>query len=151
MADKITLGFFKALLTAALLYPAVALADVQISEMDDIAGGTWSGTGNMVFTDMVCLYNTAGINVNMKATTTTGSFVFSNGTNTIPFSITANGLTLIYNINRKVGTADTSSPTCNGAPATTLQLTVTEANLQAAVASTGYQAVITLVITHAGI
>lgn len=146
MADKLNPGFFTTLLAAAVLYPAVALGIVQISEMDDIAGGTWSGTGNMVFTDMVCLHNTADVNINMKATTTTGSFVFSNGTNTIPFGITANSLSLAYNTNRKVGSADTSSPTCNGTPATTIQITVTEANLQAAVASAGYQAVITLVI-----
>lgn len=129
-----------------MLMPSLALAVVQVSEMDDISIGTWSGTGSITVSDQICVYNSAGKDFYIRGRTTTGSFVFSDGSHSFPFRLIADGINLDYNADLKLANADTSSPTCDGHPNVNLEVFISEANLSGATAGSGYQAVISVII-----
>ena len=121
-----------------LLPTGIALANVQITKLTDLIFGSWSGTGDLVQTDLVCIYNTVDANYKISATSLAGSFQMNSGSNLLPFEVrfqgSVGGLTqLSYNTPTAFTSANTVSTACAGGTNATLKVTVTESALSAAV------------------
>jgi hypothetical protein len=115
----------------------VARADVQITGFTDIHFGTWSGSGNLVSTNSLCVYNTVDVNYNVTATAAGGVFQLVNGSNTLDFSVRfkksgGSYTNLPYNTPIGFDNANTSSANCSGGTNATLEVTIQESALFAA-------------------
>ena len=125
------------LLGATHLSSRVALADVQISALNDLSFGTWSGTGDMEQTDAVCVYNTVNANYKITGTAPGGIFRMANGGNNLNYEVRFQGssggfVQLTHGTSSSFTAANTSSWNCSGGTNATLKVTVTDGALSAA-------------------
>jgi len=115
---------------------------VQISNMNDISFGSWSGSLSMEQTDAVCIYNdSANTNYKISATSPGGVFRMTNGGNNLNFEVRFQGssggfVQLTHGSPSNFTAANISSSNCSGGTNATLKVTVTESDLAAAKAGT---------------
>jgi len=119
------------------LFSSSALADVQVTKIDDLSFGSWGGTGDMEQSDLVCIYNTVDANYKISATSPGGVFRMINGANNLNFEVRFQGssggfVQLTHGTPSSFTAANTSSATCSGGTNATLKVTVTESALSAA-------------------
>ena len=118
---------------------------VQISGLDDVALGQWSGTGALTGDEELCVYSsTSNYEITVSGLHASSTFALrAGGGTTLPYTANwADDPADATNANRGVteGTPLTANVgnnthfTCNGAINATLRIHITEANLQAAVA-----------------
>lgn len=127
---------------------SVTIADiVQISDMNDFAFGTYSGTGDLNGTDDVCIYRNGTGNYTVTATGSgaANAFTMTDGTNTIAYSVTLDGAALTSGTAANQTGAHASSANCAGTPNKTLNVDVLAADLQAAPAG-AYTGTLTLLV-----
>ncbi len=127
----------------------VEIADrVQISGLDDIDLGLYSGTGPLTGDDAFCIYRNGTGLYEVEITSENedgGAFRMVSGTNFINYSVTFNTAS-VSSGDEVSGTGDATSLTCGGSTNTTLAVTVAEAELQSAV-SGNYADTITMVVS----
>ena len=116
---------------------------VRITNFQDIAFGTYSGSGDLNADDDLCVYrnNTASANYTITATATEGSFQVESGANNIDYDVFFNDVTgttgeiaLAYNtVSVAQSGANTASETCaTGGLTSNVHVRMVEADLQAA-------------------
>ena len=118
---------------------------VQISGLNDIALGQWSGTGALTGDEELCVYSsTSKYQITVSGNASNTFALSAGGSTTIPYSVSwlddpndatnANyrGVTEGSPLTGNVG--DSNYYTCNGAINATLRIYISEANLQAAAA-----------------
>lgn len=127
---------------------SVTIADiVQISDMNDFAFGTYSGTGNLNGTDNVCIYRNGTGNYTVTATGSgaANAFTMTDGTNTIAYSVSLDGANLTTGTATNQTGAHATSANCGGTPNKALAVNVLAADLQAAPAG-AYTGTLTLLV-----
>lgn len=138
-----------ATVTLTVNIPTVA----RISQLNDIALGTWSGVGDMVGSDSLCIYrNAAGLySITAGGNGAAGAFTLANGAATLPYTVTWNDGTGAAALTTGVTLANrtnvwTAGDGCAGGAGNnaTVGVTVTAANLGAATAVGAYSGVLTL-------
>ncbi len=118
---------------------------VQISGLNDITLGQWSGTGALTGDEELCVYSsTSKYRITISGANASNTFALSaGGSTTIPYSVSwADDPADATNGNRGVtegspltgNVGDPNYYTCNGSINATLSISITEANLQAAAA-----------------
>lgn len=131
---------------------SLSVADrVQISNVKDIAFGTYGGTGDLVENSSYCVYRNGGGDYQLTLTTIEGSFEVTDGTNTIPYAVKVDD-----SADASLGTAMTyntaagplvGSPAvdCGGTDNAAMEVTFSEADLQAA-GTAAYSGTVTLYV-----
>ncbi len=144
------------LLVALGLFGKTAVADVQITGINDFALGNWSLGDPAISTSIdVCVYSTNlslpldGYSVTVSSRT--GSFVLKNGSNSLPYSLTwdnggvnnlgaSGGSALSQNVKlggqRKAGLLNALCTAGVAGPNARLNLKITQADLNAALYGT---------------
>ncbi|MEX2489796.1 MAG: hypothetical protein WD356_09770 [Pseudomonadales bacterium] len=124
---------------------------IQISNVEDIALGTYGGTGDLNENMSYCVYRNGGGDYELTLTTDQGVFEVADGTDTIPFAVqvdgdndASDGASIAYNTASTAFTGSNAGD-CNGADNGAMYVNFSEANLQAAPTST-YQATVTLLV-----
>lgn len=138
-----------------LIFISDGFALVRITEMDNFAFGTWSGSGQLQASDTICIYDSqANMNYGIRATGSgaASAFTVASGAFTLAYGVQWQGsvgamTTLTTNVKTVFNNANRISQTCGGAPNATLRITFTQANLEAAEAGT-YSGVLTLLLTR---
>lgn len=121
----------------AILMPALVRADLVVTPAAPSLSQTWSGAGNIVFTQDFCLRSTNGNSANPRSYSLTPGtpFALSNGATSIPYTATWRG-TNNATTALVAGVALTNLPgaggNCPAANNTRLTVTVTAASLVAA-------------------
>ena len=123
-----------------LLMPiAISMADVRISNMNDLNLGSWTGMSDLTTQDDVCVYNDAGPNYLMTAegSGAGGSFLLQSGANNIAYSVdfkeSGGSFTGLTATNSESFTgANQVSDTCGGSTNATVRITASNAALLAA-------------------
>lgn len=152
---NINMKKFLIILAALFLFVPNSYAVVRISNMNDFAFGTWSGTGQLQSSDAVCIHDTQGnmnYGIRPRGSGTSFAFTVTNGTVTIPYSVEFQGsvggmTTLTTNVKTVFNNANRTSSTCGGGTNATLRVTFTQANLEAAEAGS-YTGVLTIILTR---
>jgi len=131
----------------------------QVSNLNDINLGSWSGSGNMTGNDPICVYKSSGgsaafgVTGTDNSTITPGSFMFENAARTvqIPYALrwsnTATaGTGAMSDGVRRAGTgANRTSTTCGGTPNKNFSILVTSTNLPSVPAGT-YTTTVSLMV-----
>ncbi len=123
-----------------------ASGGVRITGLADMSG-TWSGTGDAVNNDDVCIYSSAGTyDILVEGPTDSGDYVLENGLNKLPITVYWNnttgttGRTALNSASNPslsgVTGADTSSETCSGSSTANISWKALEADLLAVPAGT---------------
>lgn len=114
----------------------VDIADrVQISGLNDIDLGTYTGTGDLVGDDSFCVYRngTGAYKVTVSSENADGgTFRVSNGTDHIAYSVKYNDTENLTSGQELSATGHATSVTCGGSDNATLEVRMLEAALQAA-------------------
>ncbi len=120
--------------------PSLVWADVQVTLFSDINLSSWSGTGNLVDTNELCVYrsNTGQNTYDLSVTENEGSFNFRAGGYSIPYTVKVNGASVTHGSTHAMSNASNTSG-CGGTPNVTIEVTVLESALSAAMADAGYQ------------
>ncbi len=127
---------------------------VKVTGLDNIALGSYTGTGDLTGTTDYCVYRNGGGAYQVTLTSTTGALSVSDGgTNNIGFSVlidddndaTAGGESLGYNSASLVSMAGASAADCGGSDNAQMHFTFAEADLQAAKSAT-YNATLTVLV-----
>lgn len=128
---------------------------VQISSVNDIALGAYSGTGNLSGQSTYCVHKVGGTNYQITLTTDQASFqVFSaTTTDTIAFSVlvdddidaSVGGAAIAYNTASGSLVGHTAA-NCGGNDNAAMQVSFIEANLQAVSSANDYQATVTMLV-----
>ncbi len=139
--------------STGVLNISVGIGDsVRISNLQDISG-TFDGTNDIVGSSAACVYRNGTGNYNLSATGsgTGGAFELTDGTNTVPFSVSFNdgngaqALTTGVQLTGLSG-ADIMSPSCaNTGDNGTIEVTITAADLSAVPGAT-YSGALTLLV-----
>lgn len=128
---------------------------VQISGVDDIALGAWSGSGDMTGVSEFCVYRSDAGNYKVTLTASTGAFQLTSATTLDNIAFTAridddldasNGEALTYNTASAVALVGSNSYTCGGVENAELHVTFAEAALQAASTANDYTATVTVLV-----
>jgi len=124
--------------TISVTVPALA----RITAIDDIAFGTWTGTGPLSSTDDVCIWTSnTGYSITASGSGTGGAFEMTDGTNTVPYTVkwddvagSSSGTSLTSGSALAGQTSSATSTNCNGGSAltATLGIDVTESSLASA-------------------
>lgn len=124
---------------------------IQISNVEDIALGTYGGTGDLNENMSYCVYRNGGGDYELTLTTDQTDFLVTDGTNTIPFAVqvdgdadASDGSSINYNI-ASAAMAGSDAADCSGVDNGAMYVNFSEADLQAAPTST-YQATVTLLV-----
>lgn len=133
----------------------VTLQDlVQISSLDDLSLGTYSGTGNATGSEAFCVYRngtgqyTATVTGTYNAGAGTGFSVYSAG-NTMAYTVTYNGNAILHGGTTITELGNTSVQDCGGLNVgnnATIGVTIPQATLQAAPTGT-YTGTVTILIS----
>lgn len=153
MIRKHLRGRFGFILCLLLAQPEQAGALVQITNVNDFSFGTWSGTGDLVITDGICIYEDVGNRRYVVRPTGSGSgsaFTLSGGSSTLAYSVAwvgsgGGGFTTLTSGSNTNFTQSSRTVNCGGGTNATLQITISAANLLAAEAAT-YTGTLTLTI-----
>ncbi|MBL7661363.1 hypothetical protein JNK13_01295 [bacterium] len=128
------------ILSCILFWTNPALAVVRISNMNDFAFGTWSGSGDLQLTDAVCIYDSAGGAANRRYFITLtgsgagGAFTIASGANTLAYSAAFAGSNGVFT-NMTAGVrvqfdgAHRTSNTCGGTTNAQIRISLTQANM----------------------
>lgn len=143
-----------AFLLPFLLSQEAHAAALRISLAQDIALGTWNGSGNTSGMSDVCIYHDADTNYAVKATMSGGSYILSSSGNDIAVEVSFKNSSggggaytaLPYNTTRSFSGADQSSISCSGGFNANVKVVVTEAEISQAVPGT-YTGTLTLTLT----
>ena len=129
---------------------------VQISDVEDIALGAYSGTGTMVGEVEYCVYRNGADNYKVTLTTSQAAFQIQSATttDTIAFSVKvdddldagAGGEALSYNTASAVALAGSAQADCGGSDNGAIEVTFAEAALQAVGSANDYQATMTVLV-----
>ncbi|MCB1692524.1 MAG: hypothetical protein KDI19_07130 [Pseudomonadales bacterium] len=128
---------------------------VQITSVEDITLGAWSGSGNLTGSTDFCVYRSGGDDYQLTLTADTGAFQVDSATASDSIAFTAkvdddldasDGESLAYNTATSAALAGSSSFTCGGSDNAQLEVTFAEAALQAASTANDYQATVTLLV-----
>src|SRR5512146_296379 len=143
--------------TGSVSISATVPGRVQISGLTDVAFGTVDPTAPAASAENVCVWsNTSGkgYEVTASGSGASSAFTLSDGTNTLPYSVEwagssgqSSGTALVSGTALGSLTSTATNSTCSAGPVATASLIVTmsAANLQAAVASS-YTGTLTLVV-----
>lgn len=131
---------------------SLSVADrVQISNVKDIAFGTYGGTGDLVQNSSYCVYRNGGGDYQLTLTTDQGSFAVSDGTNTIPFAVKVDdtadasaGTAMVYNT-ASGALAGSPAVNCAGTDNAAMEVTFSEADLQGA-GTAAYSGTVTMYV-----
>ena len=129
---------------------------IQISNMADIAFGSYSGTGDLNGNQDVCIYTNLAAGTYVVTATGSGAanaFTVTDGSNTIAYNVYFNDTTgTTGEVQLSTGSqsaqqsgANTSSATCGGGDAANYHIEMLETNLQTAPAAS-YTGTLTLVV-----
>ncbi len=128
---------------------------VQISNMKDIAIGTYGGTGDLTPSTSFCVYRNGGDDYKLTLSADTGAFQLDSATalSSIPFTVkvdddldASDGEATTYNTETSVALSGAATTNCGGSDNASMQLTFAEANLQAAPTANDYQATMTVFV-----
>lgn len=127
-----------------------ARADVQITGFSNMSFGSWGGTGDMVLTNDLCVYNSVDANYRITASGSGGSFQLVSGGNSIPYAVEfkksgGSYSALTHGSSAAFNGANTASVNCGGSTNSTLRVTVTQAALDTAHAGS-YGATLTVLV-----
>jgi len=135
---------------------SLTIADrVQVTGMDDIALGAYSGSGTMTGESEFCVYRNGADDYRLTLTTDQGSFAVASATtlDSIAFSASidddtdaSDGESMTYNTASAVALTGSSSLTCGGGSNAALEVSFAEAALQAASSANDYQATVTVFV-----
>lgn len=129
---------------------------VQISSVADIALGAYAGTGTMSGQSTYCVHRNGGDDYTLTLTTNEAAYQVASAStgDTIAFTVlvdddndaSAGGAALAYNTasGNLVGHV---AAACGGADNAAIQVSFTEANLQAVSSANDYQATVTMLVT----
>ncbi len=149
-----TQGGIGATSTGAVSIGVVLGTLARITNLNDITFGTWSGTGDLVVADDVCVWvSGGGYAITAQGSGTANAFELTNGTTTINYSVkwddvagSTVGTSLTTGTSLGSQTSAATSTDCTGGPMTaTVEVQIAEAELGAA-GSGSYNGVLTLVI-----
>lgn len=127
---------------------------VRITNLDDIALGSWSGTGDLAGGDNVCVWSTTRrYRITATGSGAGGAFTLSDGgTNTVAYSVqwadssgATSGSAMTSGTALTGQNSTTTSTTCGGGTNATLLVRILEAALQSAPAA-AYTGTLTLVV-----
>lgn len=128
---------------------------VQISSVNDIALGAYAGTGTMSGQSTYCAHRNGGGNYTVTLTTDQAAYnVYSATTlDSIPFTVlidddndaSAGGASLAYNTASAALVGHTAAA-CAAADNAAIQVSFTQANLQAVASANDYQATVTMLV-----
>ena len=129
-----------------------SMAVVRVSNMNDFIT-LWSGIGNIVLTDNICVYDNTSITRSRLRGIGSGAgsaFTVASGTSTISYQVRYQGsLTpysvLVPNVYQNFSTPNSTSTTCSGGTNGTLEITFLESDMLAADAGT-YTGVLTIMV-----
>lgn len=128
---------------------------VQISDVKDLALGTWSGTSDLVGSTSFCVYRNGAAGYDVTLSTVSGSFQVSSATSgdSIPFGVKVDdsldasaGEALTYNTASANALLGSNSLTCGGSDNATLQFTFAQADLQGKGTATDYTETVTILV-----
>jgi hypothetical protein len=130
---------------------------VQISGVDNIGLGAWSGSGDLTGASEFCVYRSDAGDYKLKLTTGSGSFDVTSPTtlDSIAFTVqvdddldaTVGGESLLYGADTAVALTGSNSYTCGGAENAEIHVTFAEAALQAASTGNDYSETVTVLVT----
>ncbi len=149
-----TQGGIGATSTGAVSIGVVLGTLARISNLNDLTFGTWSGTGDLVVADDVCVWvSGGGYAVTAQGSGTANAFELTNGTTSINYSVkwddvagSTVGTPLVTGTALPAQISSATSTDCTGGPLTaTVEVKIAAADLGAA-ASGAYNGVLTLVI-----
>ncbi len=127
---------------------------VQITNVDDIAMGAYSGTGTLSGATQYCVYRNGGDNYTIKLTTNTGSFKVTSATTLEDIVFTAkidsdadasNGTPIAYNT-ASAGMAGSAQTNCGGADNGAIEVSFAQADLLAVSSGNDYTATMTILV-----
>lgn len=128
---------------------------IRVSNINDIPLGIWSGIGDMVGSDSLCVFRAAGgiYGVRLSGSGPGGAFQLANGPSIIPYSVAWNDgstnavATANVMLNARAG-AVAGSSTCNGGASdnATLTVTVLAADIAASTDSGVHSGVLTITV-----
>lgn len=144
-------GSIGATSTGSIDINAVIPGLIQISNLDDIDLGTWSGSGDMTGNDNNCVWSTTrGYNLTATGSGASDAFTITDGSNTIAYAVAWDD---VDTTDQAVTTGSalsgqaTDALTTNCAGGDTANVTVTVAEADAAAAPAGtYSGTLTLVV-----
>jgi hypothetical protein len=151
---KKIISFSFMLLLVVVFFVAPAFSVVRISNMNDFSFGSWTGVGDLVQSDSICIHDSSTANTNRYTIRATGSggggaFSLNSGPNTLAYAVAWQGsqggiVNLTSGTNTNFRRASTST-TCGGGTNATLRITITEANMLAATAGS-YSGTLTILL-----
>ena len=128
---------------------------VQITRMDDIPLGTYSGTGDLVYNEGYCVYRNGCGNYKVNVTTDNLEFkvVSASATDEVPFTVrvdgdndASDGAAILHGADSGNMTGD-SATDCGNADNGAIEITLSESDLQGAQTASDYTATITILVT----
>lgn len=135
-----------------LLLSTSSPAPVRISNMNDFNMPAWSGAGNLVLADPICIYNSASVNYQVTVTGSGpgGAYRVTSGALFVNFAVAfagSNGTfaNMTTGVARARNNANTTSTTCGGGTNAQMRVTFTNANLSAAEAAS-YTGLLTVLL-----
>jgi hypothetical protein len=129
-------------------------ARVQITNVDDIALGAYSGTGVLSGSTEYCVYKSGGDDYTVTLTTDTGSFKVSSVTTADDINFTAkvdadadasDGVAVTYNVASAAMTG-AATTNCGGSDNGAIEVSFAQADLLAASSAADYTATMTILV-----
>jgi hypothetical protein len=126
---------------------------VQITDLDDIDLGTYSGTGPLAGSDDICVYsNNGGFDITATGSGAAQAFTLAGTSTTIPYTVqwantsgATTGTAMTTGTPLSGQTATFSGPNCGGGTNTTVIVTVGDTDLSVAPTDT-YAGILTLLV-----
>lgn len=129
--DALNAGSGRTRRSATVTLSVIIPATIRISDVNDLALGTFNGVNDLVGSDSLCIYKNGGALYGITATGNGSGNVFtlSNGTATVPYSVTWQDSLGTLPLSSGVpvagrGNAFTANPTCNGGASNNAVVTV---------------------------
>lgn len=153
--DALNAGSGRTRRSATVTMSVVIPATIRISDIADLALGTFNGVSDLVQSDSVCVYKNSGLlyGITASGNGAAGAFTLSDGTRTVPYSVTwqdnVGTVTLASGVQANArGNAVTTSSTCNSGASNnaTFTVRVLKADLLNAMQAGTYTGVLTLMV-----
>lgn len=89
---------------------------VQVSSLDDLNLGTYSGSGNLTGTEGFCVYRngTGAYTATLTGSGASNAFTIASGANTMPYTITYNGTAITTGGTTATQTGNSTLTDCGG-------------------------------------
>ena len=127
---------------------------VQITNVDNIALGAYSGSGVLSGSTQYCVFRNGGDNYTVTLTTDTGSFKVSSATTLDDINFTAkidddadasNGAAVVYNV-ATAGLVGAATTNCGAGDNAAIEVNFAQADLLAASSAADYTATMTILV-----